>query len=117
MIRQPPRSTRTDTPFPNTTPFRSFHAYRRGEFPYDVLQPLGGPQSNFDKSRAPEGMTALYLYCFAPYETRDGWAVDKQKAGDALFDWFRSEEHTSELQSLMRISYAVFFLKKQNKHK
>jgi phytoene dehydrogenase-like protein len=67
---------------------KPFQAYRRGEFPYDVLQPLGGPQSNFDKSRAPEGMTALYLYCFAPYETKDGWAVDKQKAADALFEWF-----------------------------
>jgi len=67
---------------------KPFHAYRRGEFPYDVLQPLGGPQSNFDPSRAPDGMTALYLYCFAPFETRDGWAVDKQRAADALFDWF-----------------------------
>jgi phytoene dehydrogenase-like protein len=67
---------------------KPFHAYRRNEFPYDTLQPLGGPQSNFDPSRAPEGMTALYLYCFAPYETKDGWAVDKQKAADALFNWF-----------------------------
>ncbi len=67
---------------------KPFEAYRRGEFPYDVLQPLGGPQSNFDPSRAPDGMTALYLYCFAPYETKAGWAAEKQKAGDALFDWF-----------------------------
>jgi phytoene dehydrogenase-like protein len=67
---------------------KPFEAYRRGEFPYDDLQPLGGPQSNFDPSRAPDGMTALYLYCFAPYETRDGWSVDKQKAADALFEWF-----------------------------
>jgi phytoene dehydrogenase-like protein len=67
---------------------RPFEAYRRDEFPYDVLQPLGGPQSNFDPSRAPEGMTALYLYSFAPYKTKDGWGVDKQKAADALFNWF-----------------------------
>lgn len=67
---------------------KPFEAYRRNEFPYDVLQPLGGPQSNFDPSRAPDGMTALYLYCFAPYETKSGWSVDKQKAGDALFEWF-----------------------------
>src|SRR3546814_15117854 len=80
---------------------KPFHAYRRGEFPYDVLQPLGGPQSNFDKSRAPEGMTALYLYCFAPYVTRDGWAVDKQKGGDALLDWFCNftRNHRSEERS------------------
>lgn len=80
---------------------KPFHAYRRGEFPYDVRQPLGGPQSNFDPSRAPEGMTALYLYCFAPYETKDGWAVDKQKAADALFDWFCKFTHNIDHSKIL----------------
>ena len=83
---------------------KPFEAYRRNEFPYDVLQPLGGPQSNFDPSRAPEGMTALYLYCFAPYETRDGWSVDKRKAADALFQWFcRFTKNIDESKILGRL--------------
>ncbi|NWK97922.1 hypothetical protein DM806_20120 [Sphingobium lactosutens] len=83
---------------------RPFEAYRRNEFPYDVLQPLGGPQSNFDPSRAPDGMAALYLYCFAPYQTEDGWAVDKQRAGDALFDWFcKFTKNIDRLKTLKRL--------------
>src|SRR3546814_2946690 len=106
MIRRPPRSTRTDTLFPYTTLFRSGrrlvadgdeHAlYRQlAQLPgLDVLQPHAGN----GRRRAP----AQYLV--------------EDRIPDHLD--LRSEEHTSELQSLMRISYAVFCLKKKthNKH-
>src|SRR3546814_2197731 len=106
MIRRPPRSTRTDTLFPYTTLFRSF--VRSRSF-------LG---SDVRRRRS------LFEFVFA---------VGFQRRGDGLGLFFlehrgddvdalalhfgfvgRSEEHTSELQSLMRISYAVFCLKKKN---
>src|SRR3546814_13355455 len=85
MIRRPPRSTRTDTLFPYTTLVRSRTASRRRRRPR-------GKGSASDRSPA------------ARRGSRWG------RLGDD-----RSEEHTSELQSLMRISYAVFCLKKQNR--
>src|SRR3546814_7453035 len=85
MIRRPPRSTRTETLFPYTTLFRSV-----GE---DVLAVAGDHAEAV--AVAVEGQPEVGL------EARD--RVDQ-----------RSEEHTSELQSLMRNSYAVFCLKKQN---
>src|SRR3546814_7627216 len=100
MIRRPPRSTRTDTLFPYTTLFRSLdpafvrmmdetkallrHAFRTAN---DLTIPLSGPGS--------VGMETCFVNLVEP--------------GDTV----RSEEHTSELQSLMRISYAVFCLKKK----
>src|SRR3546814_4436808 len=84
MIRRPPRSTRTDTLFPYTTLFRS--------------DPVVVPAAT---SAAADAMPAAVPGAAAPTVT----------AGD---DMQRSEEHTSELQSLMRISYAVFCLKKKN---
>src|SRR3546814_7828039 len=93
MIRPPPRSTRTDTLFPYTTLFRS------------VLERARGDTAAFDKIyeqyRLAPGVTRKRLY----YETMEG----------VLSNTDRSEEHTSELQSLMRISYAVFCLKKKKK--
>src|SRR3546814_6997276 len=97
MIRLPPRSTRTDTLFPYTTLFRS-----------DVtgFRPLlstiadGEPASPADGLRADEGLLLIM----------DGGTLSR--SGDTPRT--RSEEHTSELQSLMRISYAVFCLKKTN---
>src|SRR3546814_7756859 len=88
MIRRPPISTRTDTLFPYTTLFR-FHDVL-GVVP-DVVQ-----RGNFDR--------------------RDNEKQSERKRrGHAEFhDQRRSEEHTSELQSLMRISYAVFCLKNKN---
>src|SRR3546814_3954633 len=88
MIRRPPRSTRTDTLFPYTTLFRSTQSSLKiGDFSRRAGLPVsgGGPGT-----RAKIRFTAK-------------WAVA-----------FRSEEHTSELQSLMRTSYAVFCLKKKN---
>src|SRR3546814_1371275 len=101
MIRRPPRSTRTDTLFPYTTLFRSYKkvgdAVRADETLFDVETdkvsteipaPAGGVLAEI---LVQEGVTA--------------------KVGTR-----RSEEHTSELQSLMRISYAVFCLKKKKKN-
>src|SRR3546814_14023324 len=89
MIRRPPRSTRTDTLFPYTTLFRS--EGERG------AQPL-----------ALGGLVAI----FSAWHDRQS----QHLPGDGLAARRRrSEEHTSELQSLMRISYAVFCLKKKTK--
>src|SRR3546814_2531952 len=95
MIRRPPRSTRTDTLFPYTTLFRSTHEMGAviGD---DGLITVG--DRSIRAIACPIGIDAEN---FA--ETVKG-------------DVARSEEHTSELQSLMRISYAVFCLKKKNKN-
>src|SRR3546814_10259477 len=92
MIRRPPRSTRTDTLFPYTTLFRSVSLR-----PGDRVQ------------------------AFLP--TRSAWPTHGQRPHSRLAAQAacapcsaRSEEHTSELQSLMRISYAVFCLKKKRKN-
>src|SRR3546814_6208536 len=87
MIRRPPRSTRTDTLFPYTTLFRS-----RG-WAWGCLEWLGAVGAE-NRLNPPTIKPAI------PFK-----AVSR-----------RSEEHTSELQSLMRISYAVFCLKKKTHH-
>src|SRR3546814_6876607 len=97
MIRRPPRSTRTDTLFPYTTLFRSA-ADRR------FLQ-LRGPRSHL---HARLGLSVLE--CGRLSNVRPS-RVSPRRRGP--ISGRRSEEHTSELQSLMRISYAVFCLKKK----
>src|SRR3546814_4769823 len=100
MIRRPPRSTRTDTLFPYTTLFRSPHAGLCGD---------GGP-----RPRAPQGLPP------APERIAARRRVLAGLVGPAEWDSpeaLRSEEHTSELQSLMRISYAVFCLKNKTKNR
>src|SRR3546814_1958182 len=98
MIRRPPRATRTDTRFPYTTLFRS----RR-------WRPAQGGRSLRSGDPAPvDGVDA-------PGQARQRYLRierDRQFSRNGR----RSEEHTSELQSLMRISYAVFCLKKKTKH-
>src|SRR3546814_2438820 len=102
MIRRPPRSTRTDTLFPYTTRFRS---------------------AGRGLCRMPHRRREEPVRLRARYRRRDG-----ERAGDSeRGEWRlnnppccaamgrRSEEHTSELQSLMRISYAVFCLKKKKR--
>src|SRR3546814_4366238 len=89
MIRRPPRSTRTDTLFPYTTLFRSSVA-EKGAAGLPAMEMILVPPGAKDEM----GYKG-YVQCY-----------DGGKA--------RSEEHTSELQSLMRISYAVFCLKKKN---
>src|SRR3546814_4650588 len=93
MIRRPPRSTRTDTLFPYTTLFRS-------------------PPLHQAQVAKPHGLAAELRMDLAVHHRQNHPVVGGL---DVLFQQ-RSEEHTSELQSLMRISYAVFCLKKK-KHK
>src|SRR3546814_3101681 len=87
MIRRPPRSTRTDTLFPYTTLFRSLHLSSLTSIAHFLGATCLKPKNNSHRNLG------------AKIPTR------------------RSEEHTSELQSLMRISYAVFCLKKKKKNK
>src|SRR3546814_6836287 len=93
MILRPPRSTRTDTLFPYTTLFRSPGAHPLSQLQLHRHQPPDRHQLRLPRSEDPLLM-----------------ALAKSTGEDALE---RSEEHTSELQSLMRISYAVFCLKKK----
>src|SRR3546814_4676199 len=113
MIRRPPRSTRTDTLFPYTTLFRSVpgadgvaepgtdrgHATRRG------AAAAPGTAARRDP-RALAGDAAAGADCRPRTLPR--------RPPARVFRRHKSEEHTSELQSLMRISYAVFCLKKKN---
>src|SRR3546814_2643943 len=96
MRRRPPRSTRTDTRFPYTTLFRSKRP--RATASVHHLQDLEAQAREEGHAQGlAEGRAAARL------------ELSQQVA--------RSEEHTSELQSLMRISYAVFCLKKKNKNR
>src|SRR3546814_1583850 len=93
MIRRPPRSTRTDTLFPYTTRFRS-RELRGAQSPPRPRQRRAARARDPDRERS----------------------LRRPRAPQALRP-DRSEEHTSELQSLMRISYAVFCLKKKKDQK
>src|SRR3546814_6037064 len=127
MIRHPPRSTRTDTLFPYTTLFRSNGKLTLGEnigdlgglsFAYDALQAADGdkPDPMID------GLSRDQRFFLSWARVWRGNIRDKAQLvrlntdphAPAKFRAIgRSEEHTSELQSLMRISYAVFCLKKK----
>src|SRR3546814_2887006 len=104
MIRRPPRSTRTDTLFPYTTLFRS-----TGRTSYRGLIKVY-PGSK--KSKSTVRCDALILSDEAWSDTYPYMEIDEEDV--TIGHEARSEEHTSELQSLMRISYAVFCLKKKN---
>src|SRR3546814_1779622 len=92
MRRRPPRSTRTDTLFPYTTLFRSLNFENKaGKFSFQL-----SPSIRYTNFKHGDDFTYEYFN-----------RVDLTVG--------RSEEHTSELQSLMRISYAVFCLKKKKK--
>src|SRR3546814_9264237 len=104
MIRRPPRSTRTDTLFPYTTLFRSGVA--RGTENCAAAGTKHGAAPGIDFSLSRE-LISSFGY---PSPSRKAMARAR-----AAHQKNRSEEHTSELQSLMRISYAVFCLKKKNK--
>src|SRR3546814_4982659 len=129
MIRRPPRSTRTDTLFPYTTLFRSLcDRYRAAESAHAIDRKRldqrreHGWRGEQDRRFALEDRSSRAgLSCrrrgqadrVAGRKRHRRWpslcALYRRSAPD------RSEEHTSELQSLMRISYAVFCLKKKNK--
>src|SRR3546814_5213990 len=107
MIRRTPRSTRTDTLFPYTTLFRSAPAAPTG--PGRSRKWTGcGTGSCVHSGRA----TAAVRERRSLASWMDGATVHKVAPRRRIHS--RSEEHTSELQSLMRISYAVFCLKKKN---
>src|SRR3546814_5689996 len=110
MIRRPPRSTRTDTLFPYTTLFRSLLVPRPGRDPGRARRLQAGLRRFVDQRLHGDLQFAGLLQRIAVHRLGE-IAVMLQ---DCLL---RSEEHTSELQSLMRISYAVFCLKKKNKLK
>src|SRR3546814_4302033 len=95
MIRRPPRSTRTDTLFPYTTLFRSPEGHRFKSYPRNQATRSPPRQSNNPPNR---------FWADRPPQAHNPKAADPNP---------RSEEHTSELQSLMRTSYAVFCLKKK----
>src|SRR3546814_9704061 len=125
MIRRPPRSTRTDTLFPYTTLFRS-HEYLRQEQCFGI-------EAKFMRTQHPSAYQdiRLALYhdqqlrtqqrCAEPNHAASAPEVETGQDEKASSNHIahclhpkaqdRSEEHTSELQSLMRISYAVFCLK------
>src|SRR3546814_8531109 len=127
MIRRPPRSTRTDTLFPYTTLFRSGDRDEVGAFLERI--PVA---PEFREGQPPQRRVVLVQHPllddggvgeltgerqFAPDRRQDAFLVQKRalphKVDAEVIEEIRSEEHTSELQSLMRISYAVFCLKKK----
>src|SRR3546814_5521778 len=117
MIRRPPRSTRTDTLFPYTTLFRSTAT---------ILATGPSMLSRIDCSGASHGIEEPPALAGAETASATKSAVEQSIARRApcrrawIIDCLlrgRSEEHTSELQSLMRISYAVFCLKKKKRTK
>src|SRR3546814_5878073 len=106
MIRRPPGSTRTDTLFPYTTLFRSVRAHRLSAGIVRETEMEPGP-------RRPVEFVGRHVVAHSVAAvvgeidgSRGGLEIDSDRVA-------RSEEHTSELQSLMRISYAVFCLKKK----
>src|SRR3546814_4732914 len=112
MIRRPPRSTRTDTLFPYTTLFRSDGNRTRVT---DVRGRCPGPLDDGAMSGAHIGRNVRCDQAFAAAPT-PVFGGPRGAAGTRRSYLGRSEEHTSELQSLMRISYAVFCLKKKKTH-
>src|SRR3546814_10412360 len=105
MILRPPRSTRTYTLFPCTTLFRSAVRGSDADGDHYIV--------NGQKTWTTYGQHANMIFCLVRTSTEGR----KQQGISFLLIDMRSEEHTSELQSLMRISYAVFFLKNKNKTK
>src|SRR3546814_6933481 len=101
MIRRPPRSTRTDTLFPYTTLFRSIEK-----------RPLA-----VGRAHRRAGQPGQSLRHIAKLRIMGGERVGGRRILGEFGLCGRSEEHTSELQSLMRISYAVFCLKKKTNNK
>src|SRR3546814_3189900 len=125
MIRRPPRSTRTDTLFPSTTLFRSIvvQYWDRNVLegqplwaakPHDMIHVLVPSLVGL------AGAILAWRDCAEAADRRNWATIIVALVGAAalsLLVFRRSEEHTSELQSLMRISYAVFCLKKTTKAK
>src|SRR3546814_6336413 len=107
MIRRPPRSTRTDTLFPYTTLFRSPRSMRRCRARWCArsMPIVRGPQTAVVVGPSGE---EIWTDQYGRVKVHFHWDRHDQSNENS-----RSEEHTSELQSLMRTSYAVFCLKKK----
>src|SRR3546814_8231916 len=101
MIRRPPRSTRTDSLFPYTTLFRSSHIF-------SLWSIKCGFRSCFGK---------FFFYHMRSPARNSSNCKNGREQVHGNSQTVRSEEHTSELQPLMRTSYAVFCLKKKNANK
>src|SRR3546814_1134133 len=123
MIRLPPRSTRTDTLFPYTTLCRSIAEDADGRMYVGYINGLQYYDSGTDEFHTIPllqwGDRPVEAHVQSIYQRKNGQLLIGT-SGYGLFEvvfedgrWVRSEEHTSELQSLMRISYAVFCLKKK----
>src|SRR3546814_3709702 len=121
MIRRPPRSTRTDTLFPYTTLFRSVI---KSDLDRQGIRDLNNVQAlilfNIGEEELSIGeltQRGYYLGSNVSYNVKkmveNGYLIQERSPHDRR----RSEEHTSELQSLMRISYAVFCLQKKKTNK
>src|SRR3546814_4310673 len=108
MIRRPPRSTRTDTLFPYTTLFRSALLKRCAAKGLVKIQ--NAPARRYAYYLTPKGFAEKSRLVAEYLET----SLHFFRGARSQYEE-RSEEHTSELQSLMRISYAVFCLKKKKK--
>src|SRR3546814_7972140 len=113
MIRRPPRSTRTDTLFPYTTLFRSADSPHPTLITMSITVTVVIPTYNRPQVTG-RAVRSVLAQTYAIHEI-----IIVDDASVPAFDpvangCTRSEEHTSELQSLMRISYAVFCLKKKN---
>src|SRR3546814_10487348 len=111
MIRRPPRSTRTDTLFPYTTLFRSYIQPENSVFKRNQgTRSADRPQISREERRlaGQSHLIAANVEAAQPVDQLPRDLADREVAPVS-----RSEEHTSELQSLMRISYAVFCLKKK----
>src|SRR3546814_8108746 len=126
MIRRPPRSTRTDTLFPYTALFRSTEGQprekqrrskdpRQCEIPWkiDTTRPHVAKRLAWPSIELVHPLTALPLVSIAKQENTEPRPTRPGAPPHELNGRERSEEHTSELQSLMRNSYAVFCLKKK----
>src|SRR3546814_3652184 len=114
MIRRPPRSTRTDTLFPYTTLFRSVEAFGLLRLEVGVARIAGALDQRIvrlvERDRRVERFEVRAAERLGIAEADLDIVADPETRGRVG----RSEEHTSELQSLMRISYAVFCLKTKN---
>src|SRR3546814_5693770 len=113
MLRRPPRSTRTDTLFPYTTLFRSYAQAGLLVSP-SIAYMYSFAEIAAELALETPGIDCLETatICRGPRNVGSGVTVGSTAS---IFEAYRSEEHTSELQSLMRISYAVFCLKKKIK--